>query len=340
MKLILHLENFKGFEECEFELAPLTLLIGANSTGKSSVFQAIKILANQRDFRDTDLRDGAERGEIKLSLENEDITLELPPPPERPYYPSENVHHLSAVRYALRRELTKIEEFPTQLGIHGENLYEILIADALASIATGERKFKILDRINEFLKEIDAGFYYQPKIELIPVPERLPKVKFSLNVIDKGVEVNIVDAGFGYTQFLYVSAFVLSAGSGSNEKNRPVFVLLEEPAAHLHQKLVVELFDIIWKQLSANKFILIETHSEHILMRLRRRIAEGELSPSDVAVYFFKKEQGKTWAERIEIDEYGELSESFPPDFFSKDFEDMLAMTEAWRRHKNVHNNS
>ncbi len=329
MKPILHLENFKGFEECKLKLAPLTLLIGANSTGKSSVFQAIKILANQREFRDSDLRNGTKEGLIKLSLENEEMAVELPPPPERPYYPLENVHHLSAVRYNLKRELTKIEEFPTQLGIHGENLYEILIADALASIATGERKFKILDRINEFLREIDAGFYYQPKIEIIPVPDGLPKVKFSLNVMDKGVEVNIVDAGFGYTQFLYVSAFILSANSGSDDK--PVFVLLEEPAAHLHQKLVVELFDIIWKQLSTDKFVLIETHSEHILMRLRRRVAEGKISPSDVAVYFFKKEQGKTWAERVEIDEYGELSESFPPDFFSQDYEDLRALTKVWR---------
>ncbi len=337
MKLVLHLENFKGFEECKLELAPLTLLIGANSTGKSSVFQAIKILANQREFRDSDLRNGTKGGLIKLSLENEEITIELPPPPERPYYPLENVHHLSAVRYNLKRELTKIEEFPTQLGIHGENLYEILIADALASIATGERKFKILDKINEFLREIDAGFYYQPKIEIIPVPDGLPKVKFSLNVIDKGVEVNIVDAGFGYTQFLYVSAFILSANSGSHDK--PVFLLLEEPAAHLYQKLVVELFDIIWKQLSANKFVLIETHSEHILMRLRRRVTEGKIAPSDVAVYFFKKEQGKTWAEKVEIDEYGELSESFPPDFFSKDFEDLIAISKTWRRHKNGDNN-
>ena len=338
MKTKLRLENFKGFEECEFELAPLTLLIGANSTGKSSVFQAIKILANQREFRDSDLRNGTNSGLIKLSLKNEEIALELPPQPERPYYPSENVHHLTAVRYALRRELTKIEEFPTQLGIHGENLYEILIADALASIATGERKFKILDRINEFLREIDAGFYYQPKIEMVAVQEGLPKVKFSLNIVDKGVEVNIVDAGFGYTQFLYVSTFILSANSGSDDK--PVLILLEEPAVHLHQKLVVELFDIIWKQLSTDKFVLIETHSEHILMRLRRRVAERKIAPLDVAVYFFRKKQGKTWAERVEIDEYGELSENFPPDFFSQDYEDLQALTEAWRRYKNGDNNS
>ena len=74
-------------------------------------------------------------------------------------------------------------------------------------------------------------------------------------------------------------------------------------------------------------------------MRLRRRVAEGKIVPSDVAVYFFKKEKGKTWAERVEIDKYGELSESFPPDFFSRDFEDLIAITEAWRRRKNGDNN-
>ena len=74
---------------------------------------------------------------------------------------------------------------------------------------------------------------------------------------------------------------------------------------------------------------LIETHSEHLMLRLQRRIRQtgkGEphrgvpVTGNDIAVYFVNQEEGQTRARRIEIDKNGDFIEPWPDDFFEVDF--------------------
>ena len=69
--------------------------------------------------------------------------------------------------------------------------------------------------------------------------------------------------------------------------------------------------------------MLIETHSESILKRLRRRIAENKISHEDVAIYFVHARANKSSSakiERLEITETGAFD--WPQEFYSTDFED------------------
>jgi predicted ATPase len=77
---------------------------------------------------------------------------------------------------------------------------------------------------------------------------------------------------------------------------------------------------------------LIETHSETLLLRLRRRIAEG-LDPATVAVYFVDRVAGVSVARRIHIDADGNL-DYWPTGVFSEDFEETrkLALAQRERR--------
>ena len=112
---------------------------------------------------------------------------------------------------------------------------------------------------------------------------------------------------------------LLSAPSGS-------LVILEHPEIHLHPRIQSELADLLIEVAGAGEIqILVESHSEHLLARIQRRLAEsgrgdGGLAPEDVRLYFCEQEQGKSKLTPLEMQPSG-LITNWPRDFFG----DMLA---------------
>jgi predicted ATPase len=96
---------------------------------------------------------------------------------------------------------------------------------------------------------------------------------------------------------------------------------------------------IIETALTRDVQILVESHSEHLLTRLQRRLAEADLArglrltPSDVALYFCDQHKGDSESQisRLEIDEFGNIS-NWPEDFFGNPLEDTVAIVEAAAR--------
>jgi predicted ATPase len=76
--------------------------------------------------------------------------------------------------------------------------------------------------------------------------------------------------------------------------------------------------------------VVIESHSEHVLLRLRRRIAEGKLNADEVAIYFVDNIDGATQLRRISLGEKAELDrEEWPAGFFEDQLEDSFALATA-----------
>ncbi|MCS6839553.1 MAG: DUF3696 domain-containing protein [Roseiflexaceae bacterium] len=72
-----------------------------------------------------------------------------------------------------------------------------------------------------------------------------------------------------------------------------------------------------------------ESHSEHLLRRLQRRIAEEELKPEQAALYFCTIDrQGASQLQPLQIDPYGNIT-NWPRDFFGDEFGKIAAMQEA-----------
>ena len=83
------------------------------------------------------------------------------------------------------------------------------------------------------------------------------------------------DIGMGYSQLLPL--LVLAR----HEANQ--CVLVEQPELHLHPKLQCELADVIWRSHShKNHFFIIETHSEHVLLRLMKIIRHSKYPDSQI----------------------------------------------------------
>jgi predicted ATPase len=144
----------------------------------------------------------------------------------------------------------------------------------------------------------------------------LQDVIHRLKVTQHGLSLDITDVGFGISQVLPVIVQGFLSFNGS-------LTIIEQPEIHLHPKMQADLADLfidIVKSENSNdpeKYLIIETHSEYLLKRLRRRMAENKkISPDDVAIYYFhpRNEAGTGVIERKKISETGFFD--YPQDFY------------------------
>jgi predicted ATPase len=112
-------------------------------------------------------------------------------------------------------------------------------------------------------------------------------------------------------------------------------VWMEQPEIHLHPQVQAELADVFISAIRSrengnarNVQLIVESHSEHFLNRLQRRIAEGEITPNDVAIYFCKRAGSATELEPLIVNLYGEI-ENWPENFFGDEMADLTARTVA-----------
>jgi predicted ATPase len=74
---------------------------------------------------------------------------------------------------------------------------------------------------------------------------------------------------------------------------------------------------------------MVETHSEHILLRLQRRVAEKKIDPGRVGVYYFDQTPDGTIMRNVSFDESGNFSGEIPEGFFEEGFKEALARLKA-----------
>ena len=137
-----------------------------------------------------------------------------------------------------------------------------------------------------------------------------------------GPEVGLTDVGFGVSQVLPLIAQCYYAPEGS-------ILILENPEAHLHPKVQSELADVLIDVVkNRNVQIILESHSEHLLLRLMRRIAEEKISADQTAFHFCEIKDGNSRAEQLKVDEYGNIS-NWPQNFFGDDMGDLAGKDES-----------
>lgn len=135
-------------------------------------------------------------------------------------------------------------------------------------------------------------------------------------------EVRLKDVGFGVSQVLPVLILCYYVPEGS-------ILILEQPEAHLHPKAQSELADVLIDVVkNRNIQIILESHSEHLLHRLTRRIAEEQLATTDTALYSCQINESVSEIESLEMDEYGNIS-NWPQNFFGDEMGDLAAKAKA-----------
>jgi len=82
--------------------------------------------------------------------------------------------------------------------------------------------------------------------------------------------------------------------------------------------------------LRQHKKIVVETHSEHLLMRLLTRIAQGTINNTDLAIYYCDPTDSGTQVIPVSIDEKGRIDSSvLPGGFFEEDYAEITEYTKA-----------
>ena len=229
------------------------------------------------------------------------------------------IYYLGPVREDPRRYYTWDKSHPKDVGWCGEQMTSALLSSRI------RRHRSIDEQIMKWLREIDLiySYYFTPLSDIEQNYELLVKQ------YKDGPEVGLTDVGFGVSQILPVLTLCYYAPEGST-------LILEQPDAHLHPKAQSELADVLIDVVkNRNIQIILESHSEHLLHRLQRRIAEEKISEGDTAFYFCQINDGNSKAERLDVDEYGNIL-NYPPDFFGDDLGDLVAKTEAEMKRREV----
>ncbi|MDR1980272.1 MAG: AAA family ATPase [Tannerellaceae bacterium] len=138
-----------------------------------------------------------------------------------------------------------------------------------------------------------------------------------------GVESTIRQVGFGISQVLPIIVEGLRM-----DKNG--LLILEQPEIHLHPKVQSLLFDFIYSMSLTGKQFLIETHSDHFITRMRRRIAESNSDLyKNVNMVFVEQREAEHLFRKLDLSDMGTFS-YFPDDFVEQsDDYDAIIMAQA-----------
>ena len=145
--------------------------------------------------------------------------------------------------------------------------------------------------------------------------------------------IDISQVGFGVSQMFPIVLEGLRMEKGNT-------LLLEQPEIHLHPNLQMQMADYFISLALSGKRVMAETHSDHIINRLVRRIVEDEtLNLKDlIAIYFIKPSEHGSVYEEINIDDTKGIT-NWPIDFFDQAANEQLRIMQAGlKKRKNLRN--
>lgn len=336
----LEVNNFKSVGSAEFRLTNLNLFSGPNSSGKSSVIQAILLGADNisentgvtKNMTSTHIKaisfnesrnyiTNAKQYDVRLGNESGSVVLEFKPKdeafintvveqggtlPENDIKLIRNLFHLSAIRSGdLGAPRINPDPDSSPLGPNGEYLidfYYMRRKDLLDASLIYYKEIRTLEgQLNYWLKQL-TGYLLtvEPLGSEYKVRYITPEGK-SIHPYNVGTGVNFV------TQTLIVC---LASQIGSS-------VIIENPEIHLHPAAQARVLDFFVGVANAGIQVIIESHSDHFFNGIRRSLKQKSITPEQVSVYNFKKNNGLTEAQEIKLSPYGGI-ENYEPGMFDQ----------------------
>lgn len=123
---------------------------------------------------------------------------------------------------------------------------------------------------------------------------------FQIQFSTDGPKTNLFDLGYGTSQVLPILYSIATA-------KRRGYYLVQQPEVHLHPKAQAALgqYFVDSRRNSKTQFVL-ETHSDFIVDRVRRAIAEKQIPKEDVSILFFERGRLENNITQIELNEFGD----------------------------------
>jgi len=211
---------------------------------------------------------------------------------------------------------------PRDMGRRGEKAIDALLAAEESteriSHGRGKKRLTLQVQVASWLQQLDLVHSFA--VRRVAKGSKLFQVWVRRDA--KGPEVLLTDVGFGVSQILPVITLCYYAPQGST-------ILLEQPEIHLHPSVQAGLADVFIDAVRTRSIqIILESHSEHLLRRLQRRVAEGGLERDQASLLFCCRDQDGARLERLDMDLFGSIR-NWPENFFGDEFGEIAATNKA-----------
>lgn len=248
-----------------------------------------------------------------------------------------SIYHLGPLREYPRRLYAWSGDTPESVGQKGEFTVAAILAataqERMLSRGYKKKQFRFDEFIAQWLKELGLI----ERFAVRPVAKGRKEYEVLVKTHPAASEVKLTDVGFGVAQILpaLTQAFYCPPHST---------VWMEQPEIHLHPQVQASLADAFISATRARENgkercvqLIVESHSEHFLNRIQRRVAEGEVPPEHLAVYFARRAGEGTDLDPLRLNEFGEI-ENWPEHFFGDEMGEIAARTmAALKRKKALH---
>lgn len=318
------LSGFKSFLDETIHLNQLTVLTGLNSSGKSTVIQALRMVNRMCMKKNCLLAGYGDWKELKNKNYDDEPMIEVFDDKERHFVCGEinkdavnplesgfpKLIYLSASRYG-PQDIIPVFAGESDIDEFGNNVVK--------NIKTHQS-----DILPEALwLEEGQGVTHEYMLDAW-VQKISPDVKFSSEMVEKadasyttfnGYRAKNVGFGLSFTLPVITSLLegVLTPDS---------LVIIENPEAHLHAKAQTEIADLIARCVEAGAQVIVETHSDHLFDGLRIYVKEHPGFEKKMNCYWFELDEDKnTEATLIELNSKGRIVNLTIPSHFMDQFE-------------------
>ena len=231
------------------------------------------------------------------------------------------VYRVNEHEYRYVRPTMEIKDVETSLAVKdaiGESLQITISKEDLSINPDSHQDYLPESNVDDLLKEVRDSISYI-------ATGKHKNTSLTLWDNRNAIEVTGSDVGVGVSQVLplVVSSIVSTGG----------LIACEQPELHVHPRVQVAIGDLL-TQANEKANFLIETHSEHLILRLLRRIRETNdgdlpegmkaLTPKEVSITYLEPSDEGVKSNRINIDDDGEFTSRWPNGFFSERSEELF----------------
>ncbi len=170
------------------------------------------------------------------------------------------------------------------------------------------RNKNVVDQANVWLERLDIGY----KLDINPVGDTSDLFQVRLRDMKRNneIDISLKDVGIGISQVL---PFVVQSLAANKQ-----IISIEQPEIHLHPRLQADIGDLLAESIKeplSNQFI-VETHSEHLVLRLQRLVRTRKLNANDVSIIYVSRHEEGARARRLRLDVEGDFIDNWPGGFF------------------------
>lgn len=336
----LEIENFKNIKHQYFKFKPLTILTGVNSTGKSSVIQAILLLtkssttikkelisalvSHYTNF--SDIRNKYTNAkELKISINqlqqlliNVDKAEFISNDNTQILNYEQTVYYISANR--IGQEQIAILNEEQKIGKTGEYIFGYF--EQNKDKALDEAVVKFIEQGYTLKAQVNAWLSYIVDLPIQIITEKITSTHVKIAFNSDGIDnINPFNLGAGNSYLVKILIIALLC-----EKNN--ILLIENPEIHLHPKAQARLGEFFAWMANSGIQVIIETHSEHLINKVKYQIYTSQLNSDEAVIYYkpsIQEEFIPLWINQNGkfINEDKELI-MFPSGFFDSTLKELL----------------